>query len=76
VAHHVRSDFTAETALQALAETFSSHGLPASITLDRDTQLRSEHHKVATSLLLWCAFVIPSGLRCSSAIRITHNKTI
>ncbi len=38
VAHHVRSDFTAETALQALAETFSSHGLPVSITLDRDTR--------------------------------------
>src|SRR5450755_2414972 len=38
VAHHVRSDFTAETARQALAETFSSHGLPASITLDRDTR--------------------------------------
>jgi hypothetical protein len=38
VAHHVRSDFTAETALAAVAETFSSHGLPASITLDRDTR--------------------------------------
>jgi transposase InsO family protein len=38
VAHHVRSDFTAETALQALAQTFASHGLPASITLDRDTR--------------------------------------
>ena len=38
VAHHVRSDFTAETALAAVAETFASHGLPASITLDRDTR--------------------------------------
>jgi hypothetical protein len=38
VAHHVRSDFTAETALEALAHTFASHGLPASITLDRDTR--------------------------------------
>jgi transposase InsO family protein len=38
VAHHVRSDFTAETALAAVAETFSSHGLPASMTLDRDTR--------------------------------------
>jgi len=38
VAHHIRSDFTAETALAAVAETFSSHGLPASITLDRDTR--------------------------------------
>jgi hypothetical protein len=38
VDHHVRSDFTAETALEALAQTFASHGLPASITLDRDTR--------------------------------------
>jgi transposase InsO family protein len=38
VAHHVRSDFTAETALEAIAHTFASHGLPASITLDRDTR--------------------------------------
>jgi len=38
VAHQVRSDFTAETALEALAQTFVSHGLPASITLDRDTR--------------------------------------
>ena len=74
VAHHVRSDFTAETALQALVETFSSHGLPVSITLDRDTRLRLEHHKEATSLLLLCAFVIPLGLPCASAIRITPNK--
>ncbi len=72
VAHHVRSDFTAETALQALAETFSSHGLPVSLTLDRDTRLGLEHHKEATSLLLLCAFVIPLGLPCSSAMRITR----
>ena len=38
VDHHVRSDFTAETALEALAQTFASHGFPASITLDRDTR--------------------------------------
>ena len=38
VAHHVRSDFTAETALAAVAQTFVEHGLPSSITLDRDTR--------------------------------------
>jgi len=40
VAHHVRSDFTAETALAAVAQTFAEHGLPTSITLDRDTRLQ------------------------------------
>lgn len=40
VAHHVRADFTAETALAAVAETFAEHGLPTSITLDRDTRLQ------------------------------------
>jgi transposase InsO family protein len=38
VAHYVRSDFTAETALAAVAQTFVEHGLPSSITLDRDTR--------------------------------------
>jgi transposase InsO family protein len=38
VAHHVRADFTAETALATVAQTFAEHGLPASITLDRDTR--------------------------------------
>ncbi len=38
IASHTRSDFTAETALQAVAETFASHGRPQSITLDRDTR--------------------------------------
>ncbi len=31
-----RADFTAETTLAAIVETFRSHGLPASATLDRD----------------------------------------
>ena len=35
---HVRSDFTAETALQALASTLAKDGRPASITLDRDSR--------------------------------------
>jgi hypothetical protein len=51
IASHVRSDFTAETALRALAETFSHHGRPKSITLDRDTRLRLAVRKAATSLL-------------------------
>jgi transposase InsO family protein len=38
VAYHVRTDFTAETALAAVAQTFAEHGLPSSITLDRDTR--------------------------------------
>jgi len=38
IASHVRSDFTAETALQALAHTFREHGRPGSLTLDRDTR--------------------------------------
>jgi transposase InsO family protein len=36
LAAHVAPDFTAETALRALAETFQQHGLPRSIKLDRD----------------------------------------
>jgi transposase InsO family protein len=33
---HVRPDFTAETALEALSSTLAKYGRPASITLDRD----------------------------------------
>jgi transposase InsO family protein len=36
LAAHVRSDFTAETALEALALTLAKYGLPTKITLDRD----------------------------------------
>ena len=35
---HVHSDFTAETALQALSSTLQKYGCPESITLDRDTR--------------------------------------
>ena len=38
VARCVRTDFTAETALAAVAQTFAEQGLPTSITLDRDTR--------------------------------------
>ena len=34
----VRPDFTAETALRAVAELVQQHGLPASVTIDRDTR--------------------------------------
>src|SRR5439155_4519951 len=37
LAHPVRADFTAETALAAVAQTFTDQGLPPSITRDRDT---------------------------------------
>jgi len=37
---HVRSDFTAETALEALALTLARYGLPKKITLDRDPALQ------------------------------------
>ncbi len=33
---HVRSDFTAETALEALASTLAKYGCPTRITVDRD----------------------------------------
>jgi len=36
LAAHVAPDFTAETALGALAQIFQQHGLPHSIRLDRD----------------------------------------
>src|SRR5258708_20294971 len=32
------SDFTAETALAVVRQTFAEHGFPSSITLDRDTR--------------------------------------
>src|SRR5206468_10853279 len=35
---HVRSDFTAETALAALASTLARYGRPQRITLDRDAR--------------------------------------
>ena len=35
---HVRSDFTAESALQALTETLRTYGRPKGITLDRDAR--------------------------------------
>jgi len=74
VAHHVRSDFTAETALAAVAETFAEHGLPTSITLDRDTRWVGAPPSAVTSLLPWCAIVTRSESRWCSVIHITPNK--
>jgi hypothetical protein len=36
IAAQVRDDFTADTTLQALADTFRVHGLPDRVTVDRD----------------------------------------
>jgi transposase InsO family protein len=35
---HVHTNFHAQTALQAMAQTFQSRGVPAQVTLDRDTR--------------------------------------
>lgn len=39
VSAQVRSDFTAETTLQAVSEIFHTQGLPAAVTIDRDPLL-------------------------------------
>jgi hypothetical protein len=39
-----RPDFTAETTLEAIVETFRSHGLPESATLDRDPRFVGSPH--------------------------------
>jgi hypothetical protein len=75
VAHHVRSDFNAQTALAAVAQTFAEHGLPTSITLDRDTRLRWERLKAVIFPPPLYAFVMLWESPCSFAIRITLNKT-
>jgi hypothetical protein len=41
---HVRPDFTAETALEALSRTIQTYGCPRSITLDRDTRWVGSPH--------------------------------
>lgn len=54
---HIRSDFTAETALQAVAQSFQTHGLPDGIRIDRDPLLSSAVHKAAIFRQHCCAFV-------------------
>jgi transposase InsO family protein len=41
---HVRPDFTAETALEALSQTIQTYGCPHRITLDRDTRWVGSPH--------------------------------
>jgi hypothetical protein len=53
---HVRADFTAEIALQALNETACrTYGRPQSITLDRDTRLSSAVPKAVIFRPPWSA---------------------
>ena len=40
-----REDFTAETTLQAIIDTFRAHGLPESVTLDRDPRFVGGAHR-------------------------------
>jgi len=56
IASTVRSDFTAETALQAVSQTFQQHGLPSSITLDRDPRWLGapQGSDFPTALLRFC----------------------
>ena len=74
VAHHVRADFTAETA---------SFGCRTDVRLHMDylppllwtvTPAGLEPPKAVTFLLPWCAFVTPWESLCVSAIRIIHTK--
>jgi transposase InsO family protein len=40
-----REDFTAETTLQAIVDTFRAHGLPEAVTLDRDPRFVGGAHR-------------------------------
>jgi hypothetical protein len=73
VDHHVRSDFPAETALQALAQTFASHGSLLRFPWTA-TRVGLVPHKAATFLLPLCVFVTAWESPYSSAIRITPNN--
>ena len=57
VAAHVRSDFTAETTIRALGETFQTHGRPDGITMDRDTRLvgSPQGSDFPSAMLRFCA---------------------
>ena len=72
----VRPDFTAETALQAVAHTLQTYGRPEALTLDRDVRLSWAVPKAAISLPPCCAsaraWVSPS--RCVT--RSTPSRTI
>jgi transposase InsO family protein len=85
IAAHVRADFTAETALEALALTLAKQGCPKRMTLDRDSRWVGSPagSDFPAALVRFCACVgievqiriIPSKTASSSAItaRITRN---
>lgn len=54
---HVRSDFTAETALQAVAQSFQTHGRPDGIRVDRDPRWvgSPQGSDFPSALLRFCA---------------------
>jgi hypothetical protein len=71
LAHHVRSDFRAQTALAAVAQTEAPQGLPPSLTLDRDTRLGWEPRKRSdfpAALVRFCHASLSrrAPLRCAS----------
>ncbi|MBI5931932.1 MAG: transposase [Chloroflexi bacterium] len=63
VDHHVRVDFNAETAIQALATTFTWQGLPQSLTFDRDPRFvgaqQSRDFPSALMRFLYCLGIQP-----------------
>lgn len=60
---HVHANFHAQTALEAIAQTFQTHGIPHQITLDRDTRWVGSHSErefpSAFLRFLLCLGVIP-----------------
>jgi len=63
VDNHVRADFNAETVILALASTFLQHGLPQTLTFDRDSRFvgaqQSRDFPSALVRFLWCIGVEP-----------------
>ncbi len=53
----VREDFTAETALAAVAQTLQTHGMPQQLTLDRDSRWVGSPHgsDFPSALVRFCA---------------------
>jgi hypothetical protein len=60
---HVRSDFTAEPALQALATTLARYGRPQCVTLDRDPALWLAVQQAVIFLPPWSALELAWALR-------------
>ena len=57
LAAQVREDFTAETALESVAQTLQTHGRPQQLTLDRDARWVGSPHgsDFPSALLRFCA---------------------